>query len=57
VAVGHDPAIEGFFWRAGQGGSGVSTSPAYGRIAAELLVHGQTQLFDPTVVDPARFTG
>ena len=55
--IGHDPAIDGFFWLAGQGGSGISTSPAYGQIAAQLLVHGRTELFDTSVVDPARFTG
>jgi D-arginine dehydrogenase len=55
--IGHDPAIDGFFWLAGQGGSGISTSPAFGQIAAELLVHGQTQLFDTSIIDPALFTG
>lgn len=34
--VGFDPELEGFFWLAGQGGYGIQTSPAMGRIAAAL---------------------
>ncbi|MBW7852351.1 MAG: FAD-binding oxidoreductase [Rhodospirillales bacterium] len=36
-AVGFDPAVEGFFWLAGQGGYGIQTAPALARIAAALL--------------------
>lgn len=53
--VGEDPVVGGFFWLAGQGGSGISTSPALGRIAAELLVHGTTELFDVSILRPERF--
>ena len=35
-----DPAAEGFFWLAGQGGFGIMTSPAAARTAASLIVHG-----------------
>lgn len=35
--VGFDPAVENFFWLAGQGGYGVQTSPALARLAAALL--------------------
>ncbi len=35
--IGPDPLVKGFFWVAGLGGHGVTTSPAFGRIAAELL--------------------
>lgn len=35
-AVGFDPRAEGFFWLAGQGGNGIMTSPAMGRLAAAL---------------------
>ncbi|MCJ8143924.1 FAD-binding oxidoreductase [Ancylobacter sp. A5.8] len=35
--AGFDPAAEGFFWLAGQGGYGVKTSPALSRLAASLL--------------------
>ncbi|MHB8816136.1 MAG: NAD(P)/FAD-dependent oxidoreductase [Steroidobacteraceae bacterium] len=35
--VGFDPAESSFFWLAGQGGFGVQTSPALGRVAAALV--------------------
>lgn len=35
--VGFDPATDGFFWLAGQGGYGIQTSPALSRLAAALL--------------------
>jgi D-arginine dehydrogenase len=34
--VGFDPKLPGFFWLIGQGGYGIQTSPALGRIAAAL---------------------
>jgi D-arginine dehydrogenase len=34
--VGFDPDATGFFWLAGQGGYGIETSPAMGRLAAGL---------------------
>ena len=34
--VGFAPDAPGFFWLAGQGGYGIMTSPALGRIAAAL---------------------
>lgn len=36
--VGFDPGVPGFFWLAGQGGYGIQTAPAMGRLAAALLV-------------------
>ncbi len=36
--VGMDPDGEGFLWLAGQGGYGIKTSPALGRVAAALAV-------------------
>jgi len=36
--IGYDPVIEGFFWLAGQGGYGVQTAPAAGRLAAALAM-------------------
>ena len=53
--VGEDPLLKGFFWLAGQGGSGIETSPAVGRIAADLIVDGHTELIDPALLEPARF--
>ena len=35
--VGYDGAVDGFFWLAGQGGYGIQTSPALGRLAAALI--------------------
>ncbi len=35
--VGLDPGVPGFFWLAGQGGYGIQTAPAMGRLAAALL--------------------
>ena len=35
LVVGYDPKIEGFFWLAGQGGYGIQTAAAAGRLAAE----------------------
>lgn len=39
--VGFDPAADGFFWLAGQGGYGIQTSPALSRMAAALLAGGE----------------
>jgi len=39
--VGYDDGVESFFWIAGQGGYGIQTSPAMGRLAASLATgHG-----------------
>jgi D-arginine dehydrogenase len=35
--VGHDPAVEGFFWFAAQGGYGIQTAPALARTGVALL--------------------
>ncbi len=35
--VGFDLQIQGFFWLAGQGGTGIQASPALGELAANLL--------------------
>lgn len=39
--VGFDPAAEGFFWLAGQGGYGIQTAPALAELAAGLVRAGQ----------------
>jgi len=54
--IGEDPARPGFFWLAGQGGTGIETSPAVGRLAAELITRGAPG--DPdlaTALSPGRF--
>ena len=33
------PAVDGFFWIAGQGGYGIETSPAMGRLSASLAAN------------------
>ncbi|MDH3499544.1 MAG: FAD-binding oxidoreductase [Acidimicrobiia bacterium] len=38
--TGFDPSAEGFFWLVGQGGTGIQTSPAAGRLAAALILDG-----------------
>lgn len=35
--AGFDPAAPGFFWLAGQGGYGIQTAPALGRVTADLV--------------------
>lgn len=37
LVVGFDPAADGFFWLAGQGGYGIQTSPALSRTVAALI--------------------
>lgn len=39
--IGYDPAVEGFFWLAGQGGYGVQSSAGAGRTAAALALRRQ----------------
>ena len=53
--VGEDTMVKGFFWLSGQGGAGIETSPAVGRIAAELLIDGHTDLMDAQTLNPRRF--
>lgn len=51
--IGWDAKVEGFFWVAGLGGHGVTTSPAVGRLAARMLLRpGERPHANP--FDPAR---
>lgn len=56
---GHDPAVQGFFWFAGQGGYGIQTAPAAARFAAQLLLRqsrdAMTERLDEALYSPARF--
>lgn len=36
--IGHDPAVPGFFWFAGQGGYGIQMAPAAAMLGASLLL-------------------
>jgi D-arginine dehydrogenase len=62
-AVGPDTAEPTFFWLAGQGGYGIKTAPALGRMAAALLTGGEipADLADLGVtaaaLGPGRFAG
>jgi D-arginine dehydrogenase len=56
-AVGWDKAATGFFWSIGQGGYGIQTSPAAGRLVADLVAGrdpGELARILPTI-DPGRF--
>jgi D-arginine dehydrogenase len=62
LVVGHDPKVEGFFWLAGQGGYGIQTGEAAGRLAAGLAL-GKGMPADiaalgvsGAALSPARFT-
>ena len=50
--IGFDRAVPGFFWLAGQGGYGIQTAPAAGRLAA-ALVRGDTAAQSVGGLDPA----
>jgi D-arginine dehydrogenase len=50
---GFDPAADGFFWCAGQGGFGIQTAPAAGRLCAALLL-GAAPPLDPAPYSAGR---
>ncbi|MCW3474260.1 NAD(P)/FAD-dependent oxidoreductase [Limobrevibacterium gyesilva] len=57
LAIGWDREVEGFFWSVGQGGYGIQTSPAQGRLVADLVGGrdpGAARSF-LNLVDPKRF--
>jgi D-arginine dehydrogenase len=62
LVAGYDPKIEGFFWLAGQGGYGIQTAAAAGRLATELALGKglPAEVADLGVseaaLSPARFT-
>jgi D-arginine dehydrogenase len=53
--IGEDPLVKGFYWLAGQGGTGIVTSPAVGQIASDLIMHGATSRIDAGIFAPGRF--
>jgi D-arginine dehydrogenase len=55
LVIGEDPARPGFFWLAGQGGTGIETSPAVGRFAAALLTGGAVDRELAAALSPVRF--
>ena len=52
--LGRDGEVENFFWVAGLGGHGMTTSAAVGEMAAALVL-GRTPPLDPSPYDPSRF--
>jgi D-arginine dehydrogenase len=57
LAFGWDAVVPGFFWAVGQGGVGIQTSPAAGRLVADLIAGrdpGAAASILPRV-DPRRF--
>lgn len=57
LAFGWDPDAKGFFWCVGQGGYGIQTSPAAGKLVADVVAArdpGPAAAILP-VIDPARF--
>ena len=59
--VGFEPAADGFFWLAGQGGYGIQTSPSLSRLAAALVAGLDTpadlarENIAPELLSPRRF--
>ncbi len=53
-AVGFDPRADDFFWIVGQGGAGMQTAPALGRVAADLLA-GRSSRFAEALAPGRRF--
>jgi D-arginine dehydrogenase len=59
LAFGWDRAAEGFFWCVGQGGYGIQTSPAAGKLVADLISGrdpgGAADIV--ATIEPGRFGG
>ncbi len=57
LAIGRDGAAEGFFWCVGQGGYGIQTAPAAGRLVSDLISGRDPGLARPilSAIDPRRF--
>ncbi|MFP5332812.1 MAG: NAD(P)/FAD-dependent oxidoreductase [Acidimicrobiia bacterium] len=58
MVIGFDPDVDGFFWLAGQGGTGIQTSPAAGALAADLVRGVPSRIgVDLAAFSPARLRG
>ena len=53
--LGPAPEVGGLVFANGFSGHGVMHSPATGRIVADLILRGESELIGPKVLDPARF--
>lgn len=55
MVIGFDDEVESFFWLAGQGGTGIQTSPAAGALAADLITSATPRIgIDPSPFAPTR---
>jgi sarcosine oxidase subunit beta len=54
--LGAMPSTEGFYAATGFSGHGVMHSPATGKIMADLILHGATDLIDARILDWTRFS-
>jgi D-arginine dehydrogenase len=55
MVIGFDDEVEDFFWLAGQGGTGIQTSPAAGALTADLVGGREPRDgIDPTPFAPTR---
>ena len=57
LAFGRDGGGEGFFWCVGQGGYGIQTAPAAGRLVADLVADRTPAVSEAVLaaIDPRRF--
>jgi len=55
VIIGPAPNVKGLFFVNGFSGHGVMHSPASGRITADLILHGRSELIDTTLIGLERF--
>lgn len=56
MVIGFDGETHGFFWLAGQGGTGIQTAPAAGALAADLAAGTAPRSgLDPEPFSPGRF--
>lgn len=53
--IGAAPDVKGLFFTNGFSGHGVMHSPASGRITADLILHGQSELIDTSLLQLERF--
>ena len=53
--IGEDPKLKGFFWVAGLGGHGVTTSFAVGDLASDLILGKKREKFMVDALSPKRF--
>lgn len=57
LVIGEEPTAPRFFWMAGQGGYGIQTAPAAGRLLADLVLGRPHDAALAAMVSPARFRG